>query len=131
MILLLSMTIDEIKLFLQIKTYEPQNVGRVVQLLLITLVIGINGETTIDLLGIVLAEVKVGLQQMLQVIDQVIIIVVAHLDTVEKKTGVTQTILIYGDMMFEQRLQDNDLVLAEDTFHQYLNGTLLCIFGNI
>lgn len=60
--LLLSMMIDEIELFLQIKTYEPQNVGRVVQLLLITLVIGINGETTIDLLGIVLAEVKVVLQ---------------------------------------------------------------------
>lgn len=62
MILLLSMMIDEIELFLQIKTYEPQNVGRVVKLLLITLVIGINGETTIDLLGIVLAEVKVVLR---------------------------------------------------------------------
>lgn len=60
--LLLSMMIDEIELFLQIKTYEPQNVGRVAQLLLITLVIGINGETTIDLLGIVLAEVKVVLR---------------------------------------------------------------------
>lgn len=60
--LLLSMMIDEIKLFLQIKTYEPQNVGRVAQLLLITLVIGINGETIIDLLGIVLAEIKVVLQ---------------------------------------------------------------------
>lgn len=56
------MMIDEIELFLQIKTYEPQNVGRVEQLLLITLVIGINGETTIDLLGIVLAEVKVVLE---------------------------------------------------------------------
>lgn len=62
MTLLLSMMIDEIELFLQIKTYEPQNVGRVAQLLLITLVIGINGETTIDLLGIVLAEVKVVLR---------------------------------------------------------------------
>jgi hypothetical protein len=68
---------------------------------------------------------------MLQDTDQVTIIIVVHLEIVEKRTGATQTILIYGDMMFEQRLQDNDLVLAEDTFHQYLNGTLLYIFGSM